>query len=188
MAKDAFAATNRREELPQMTVWLERKEKILQFDTYVEWRLKGCPPITISPIPYPENRITITAGPSRKSVPLQEITTKYRAKYFTDALTRYIAKHNNIHMTMEEIEEESIHIDLPFNSLPVYHKAKFWLGHSEHHPLSSNEYSIAHAKPESQGKNGDILPERFDTVLINTMKGSSSYIQSKQILLLDFEM
>ena len=83
---------------------------------------------------------------------------------------------------MEEIEKESIHINLP-----VYYKAKFWLGHSEHHPLSSNEYSIAHAKPQTKRKNGDLLAERFDTVLINTMKDSPSYIQSKLILLLDFE-
>ncbi|KAF8817599.1 hypothetical protein BYT27DRAFT_7332700 [Phlegmacium glaucopus] len=43
LAKDAYAATNHKDEFTQMTIWLERKEKILWHRQYVEWRLKGCP-------------------------------------------------------------------------------------------------------------------------------------------------
>lgn len=35
-AKDAYAATNHKDELPQMTLWLERKEKVLEFDKYIQ--------------------------------------------------------------------------------------------------------------------------------------------------------
>jgi len=43
LAKDAYAATNHKDKFTQMTIWLERKEKILRHRQYVEWRLKGCP-------------------------------------------------------------------------------------------------------------------------------------------------
>ncbi|KIP01057.1 hypothetical protein PHLGIDRAFT_53274, partial [Phlebiopsis gigantea 11061_1 CR5-6] len=40
-AKNAYDATNHKDEFPQMTLWLERKEKILQFESYVHWRKNG---------------------------------------------------------------------------------------------------------------------------------------------------
>ncbi|KAJ6555069.1 hypothetical protein B0H10DRAFT_2201712 [Mycena sp. CBHHK59/15] len=43
LAKDAYRATNSKDEYPQMTLWLERKEKILRHEQYIQWRLKGCP-------------------------------------------------------------------------------------------------------------------------------------------------
>ena len=39
MAKDAYRATNRKDELSQMTIWLERKEKIQRHEKHIEWRL-----------------------------------------------------------------------------------------------------------------------------------------------------
>ncbi|TFY51720.1 hypothetical protein EVJ58_g10417 [Rhodofomes roseus] len=38
-AKEAYRATNRKDEFPQMTKWLERREKVLQHADYVQWRL-----------------------------------------------------------------------------------------------------------------------------------------------------
>jgi len=37
--KDAYAAMNRKDEFGQMTVWLERKEKILRHAQYVNWHI-----------------------------------------------------------------------------------------------------------------------------------------------------
>ncbi len=39
-AKDAYRSTNRRDELSQMTLWLERREKILRHEVHVRWRLE----------------------------------------------------------------------------------------------------------------------------------------------------
>jgi hypothetical protein len=44
LAKDAYAATNYKDEFMQMMVWLEHKEKFLWHRQYVDWRLKGSPP------------------------------------------------------------------------------------------------------------------------------------------------
>lgn len=40
LAKDAYRATNRKDEFSQMTRWLERKEKVQRHEKYVEWRLR----------------------------------------------------------------------------------------------------------------------------------------------------
>ncbi|KAG2043238.1 hypothetical protein BDR03DRAFT_836995, partial [Suillus americanus] len=37
-AKDAYRATNHKDEFVQMTRWLERKEKIMRHDKYINWR------------------------------------------------------------------------------------------------------------------------------------------------------
>ena len=39
-AKDAYRATNHKDEFAQMTVWLERKEKVQRHEKVVKWRLK----------------------------------------------------------------------------------------------------------------------------------------------------
>ena len=44
LAKDAYAATNHKDEFTQMAIWLERKEKILRHRQYIDWRLDGSPP------------------------------------------------------------------------------------------------------------------------------------------------
>ncbi|OJT04957.1 hypothetical protein TRAPUB_4260, partial [Trametes pubescens] len=39
-AKDAYRATNHKDEFPQMTTWLEHREKIARHEAYVKWRLR----------------------------------------------------------------------------------------------------------------------------------------------------
>lgn len=39
--KDAYRATNHKDEFSQMTLWLERKEKIQRHEAYVAWRLQA---------------------------------------------------------------------------------------------------------------------------------------------------
>ncbi|KAI0351066.1 hypothetical protein OH77DRAFT_1411790, partial [Trametes cingulata] len=38
-AKDAYRATNFKDEFPQMTLWLERREKVLRHEAFIRWRL-----------------------------------------------------------------------------------------------------------------------------------------------------
>ena len=47
LVKDVYQATNFKDEFSQMTLWLERKEKVLRHDQYINWRLGG------SPVPEP---------------------------------------------------------------------------------------------------------------------------------------
>ncbi len=41
LTKDAYDATNHKDEYAQMTVWVERKEKILYHDQFIKWRISG---------------------------------------------------------------------------------------------------------------------------------------------------
>lgn len=45
LAKDAYAATNHKDEFAQITTWLEQKEKILQHIQFVQWKIDGCPKV-----------------------------------------------------------------------------------------------------------------------------------------------
>ena len=63
---------------------------------------------------------------------------------------------------------------MPSSSLAVYHRAKIWLGDSQHPQLSSNEFDSIHVEPDHQDKRGRTIPGRFDTVLIND--GDGQYI------------
>ena len=40
-AKDAYAATNKKDEYAQMTMWLEQKEKIQRHEQYIKWSTSG---------------------------------------------------------------------------------------------------------------------------------------------------
>ncbi|KAI0764439.1 hypothetical protein BC629DRAFT_1583834 [Irpex lacteus] len=175
-AKDAYHATNHKNELPQMTRWLERREKILQHEKLVQWRKNGCrPPPTEKPLfPMPPPRLVMTKHPSRKAVPLTELVRDYHALLFRDALAEFIVRHSNPHLTKAQVNARAAHLDLPFRTLPVYHKAKFWLGNSEHHRLMSNELDTAVAVPTRRDSQNCVLPARFDTVLVNG--GTGDYV------------
>ena len=182
-AKQAYQATNHKNELPQMTLWLERKEKILQFSDYIVWRLKGCPPlVTTLPDGYPTTRISMTKHPSRGNVPFEDLVSKYGATYIRDALAHYIAEHNNPHATRNQIEAMATKVNLPMRGLSVYHKAKFWLGHSEHHPLSSNEYDVVHVRPGRLNALQEDVPDQFDPVLVSDGITTEAGIEGKYTL------
>ncbi|KAI0336980.1 hypothetical protein BDW22DRAFT_1340702 [Trametopsis cervina] len=176
-AKNAYAATNHKEEFTQMTIWLERKEKILRHEKHIQWCLAGRPQIipnqSLYPLP-PSSPIQMTKYPSQKAVPLAKLTESYQAPFFEDALARYITRHCNPAFTSAQVEARAADLDLPLRSLPVYHKAHFWLGDRNHHRLMSNEDDVIHAIPERQNKQGKIVPARFDTALVNG--GTGEYL------------
>ena len=47
--KEAYRASNFKDELPQMTQWLERREKVLRHEKYIEWCLRLPHPAFVSP-------------------------------------------------------------------------------------------------------------------------------------------
>ncbi|KAH9846211.1 hypothetical protein C2E23DRAFT_602675 [Lenzites betulinus] len=62
--KEAYRASNHKDEFAQMTVWLQRKEKILRHEKYVQWRLVHSPsPGPVSSHP-PTPRILASSIPT----------------------------------------------------------------------------------------------------------------------------
>ncbi|KAF7345185.1 hypothetical protein MSAN_01895000 [Mycena sanguinolenta] len=99
LAKDAYHSTNFKDEFPQMTLWLERKEKIFRYEKYIQWRLDGClAPPTIALLPpgiVYERRLQMTKYPTLKAVKISSLISDYGARSFRDALARFIVQSNN---------------------------------------------------------------------------------------------
>lgn len=180
LTKDAYEATNHRDELPQMTRWVERKEKVLHFAEYIAWREGGNQPFAVyKPPVFPKTRIKLAANPARSHVQWPDIESVYGATYIKDAIARWVARMNNPNGTDAQIETAALDVHLPVDGLPVYHRASFWLGHSQQHPLSSNEYDTIIVRPERKDTLKRIVPARFDTALVNGGDASLISIQGK---------
>jgi hypothetical protein len=129
LAKDAYAATNHKDEFTQMAVWVERKEKILRHRQYVDWRLDGSPPppqVEWTPPGLVLNRtLNLTKYPTTQMVPFNVLVAKYGATHFRTALARFIALTNEPNLTRAQLERRIWGIRIPFIKLPVWHRIKF---------------------------------------------------------------
>jgi hypothetical protein len=167
LVKDAYRATNRKTEYPQMTVWLERREKIFRHDTFIAWRLQGSPPSALwEPPPLLHHRrIQMTKHPSRRRISLRELEAAYGAVGIQDALVNYFVQSLNPHMTRRRIEDAMESFHLPFQSVSVYHKIKFWVWDDNNFSGRTQMLDSIHVRPAWPDQHGKEIPGRFDTVL-----------------------
>ncbi|KAG1763412.1 hypothetical protein EDD22DRAFT_979391 [Suillus occidentalis] len=164
LAKDAYRATNRKDEFIQMMQWLKHKEKIMRHAKFIHWRLHNNTPHHPHPQPASlsfDRTQTLAKHPSAKAVPFRTLISDYGAMYFPLAA--------NVH--------------LPFHSVAVYHKIK-WLsvdarGHGD--PLITVD--SVHVMPCRTGtrRKNDALPARFDTALINNGTGQSVGVEGYRV-------
>ncbi|KAI0634746.1 hypothetical protein C8Q77DRAFT_1253414 [Trametes polyzona] len=208
-AKDAYRATNRKDEFPQMTVWLERREKILRHEAYVNWRLRRSPcqdvmepqlaALVVRPIPHTVmsspraageaphalatawTPIRLTKWPSVKALSFNAAAERYGARYLRDALARFIVQYRNPMFSFAEIEQESLDIDFPFRQFSVFHKLKFLLNDAQDFSIMEDVHDVAHARPQRVDKHGRIVPGRFDTVLLNDGTGGLTGLQGYHV-------
>ncbi|KAJ7170233.1 hypothetical protein C8R43DRAFT_1120670 [Mycena crocata] len=121
LAKDAYRSTNYKDEFPQMTLWLERKEKVYRHEKYIQWRLDGSPaPPTIATLPpgiVYERQLKMTKNPTLKAVRLTRLVTDYGAKFFRDALARYVVQLNYPMLSRAQVEARSQDLSFSFNSV-----------------------------------------------------------------------
>ncbi|KAF9787519.1 hypothetical protein BJ322DRAFT_1003262 [Thelephora terrestris] len=184
LAKDAYRATNHRDEYAQMTVWLERKEKILRHQSYLEWRLRKN--TTIVPVLQPRMEfngvLTLTKSPSKPAVDLDEIVTEYRAVFFHQALRRYLVvlNHSGPQLTRNQVERAILFMKLPFTSVAVYHKLKFTKP-ADSGRTKNLTLDAIYVRPERQSKKGLTIPARFDTALVNMGSGGDTGVEGYRI-------
>ncbi|KAG1802364.1 hypothetical protein EV424DRAFT_1351759 [Suillus variegatus] len=173
-AKDAYRATNHKDEFAQMTRWLKRKEKILRHDKYVIWRLAGdveSEPHHSRPPDMTFHRLqTMPKHPTAKAVTIDKLVDDYGATFFHEALARYITqlRHaedpNPLHDRTLEILAHNIHF--LFRTLPVFHKVKWVSVDARGHGNTTITLDSVHARPQRRSGSG-LLPCRSDTVLVN---------------------
>ncbi|KAJ6461769.1 hypothetical protein C8R45DRAFT_841981 [Mycena sanguinolenta] len=179
LAKDAYRSTNHKDEFPQMTVWLEHKEKILRHDQFIDWNLRGCPPPPVIKNLRPgivyDRTLLMAKNPTRKAVKFTALETLYGATFFRDALARYITQLTDPTLTRAQIERDANSFHLPFNKVPVFQNIKFMTSdpYGNAGPTDSIVDSV-HVHPIKILANGNEVPARFDTALVNTGNGGKS--------------
>ncbi|KAG2085840.1 hypothetical protein BD769DRAFT_1374013 [Suillus cothurnatus] len=188
LAKDAYRATNRKDEFMQMTQWLECKEKIVRHAKFIHWRVHNNVPHHPSPRPASlsfDRTQTLAKHPSAKAVSFHTLISDYGATYFREALTHYIIQQNHLDesLSRSRLEALAANVHLPFHSVAVYHKIK-WLsvdtrGHGD--PLATVD--SVHVMPcrTSACQKNDALPARFDTALINNGTGRSVGVEGYRV-------
>ena len=178
LAKDAYRSTNSKDEYPQMTAWLDRHEHILRHDKFIRRRLAALtdhpPPLLPDkspPLVYPRE-IKMALHPTVYGVPITQIEDKYGATHFRAALSRFVVHVQNPEYSRRQVERAAIHLHIPFQKLPVYHRIKF----ISHDPFCSDPSAdivvdSIHAEPSWSDKNGNTVAGRFDTAVINHKNG-----------------
>ncbi|KAL1711531.1 hypothetical protein EV715DRAFT_278440 [Schizophyllum commune] len=167
-AKNAYAATNKKDEFSQMTVWLARKEKIHRHDQYIKWCSAGRPALRPYDWTPPGLDLDRTARLSKRAsatVDLDTLASKYDAEVFIPALKRFIALMNDPSLTRHRLEDAIHTVLLRFSKVKVWHRLKFVV----HDRLTGKRATVdsIHARPARQNKRGMTIPGCFDTALID---------------------
>ncbi|TEB18734.1 hypothetical protein FA13DRAFT_1758436 [Coprinellus micaceus] len=182
LAKDTYAATNRKDEYPQMSVWLTRREKMSCHAEYVSWRLAGSPRLVqaTSMIPgmYLHRRMHMAKHPSVQGVYLEDIKSTYGATHFRAALARYIVSTNDPDISQTALEARIRHLRLPFCKVPVGHHIK-WLQDDVYTGKISTVDSV-HSRALQETMRGS-LPARFDTILVDEGTGGERGLSGRRM-------
>jgi hypothetical protein len=164
--KDAYRATNHKDEYSQMTAWLERCEKIQMHSNFIKWQRQSeqerIPSAKRIGPPHPGAQILkMTQHPMLKAVSFDILAQQYGAVDFQDTLANYIAHINNPTTSGAALASLAANTLIPFRSVPVYHRIKFV------NSLDTSEIVDAvQVRPEQKDARGRAIPSRFDTVLI----------------------
>ena len=179
-AKEAYRATNRKDEVSQMTTWLDRREKVQRHSEFIKWRqdhdqLFVPRALPVGP-PRPGVRsLKMALHPTVKAVSFSDIVGKYGAHYFQDALADFIARLNHPNASKRELKAHSANTLLPFRAVAVFHKIKF-TSKCDSDTSASDTIDAIHVRPEQSDPRGRIIPGRFDTILV---RGQQDIVNGK---------
>lgn len=189
LAKDAYQATNHRDEYGQMTVWLQRKEKVLQHQSYLDWQFGTRLSIMLQPTSMASNGTQkLTKWPSVSAVDLDDLIKNYGAEFFWEALCRHIilSQHTGpSKLTRRQLEQRVPFTNIPFTSLPVYHKLKF-VTTANPGEVKATTLDAIHVRPEHRSRRGILIPARFDTALVNVGSGGETGLKGTLLTSITF--
>ena len=174
LAKDAYASTNFKDEFPQMTLWLNRKERIMHHDKYIRRRLDtsiNTPLHVIKPLPslVPKRYQQMTKHPTHRGVSTNDICANYGATDFIPALSRFIIQYQHPDYSKAQVQTLSESFHVPFDKISVFHRLKFFSYDAYSlNPLDKVVTDSIHVDPEHLDKYGKVVPGRFDTAIYNT--------------------
>ncbi|KAI0062769.1 hypothetical protein BV25DRAFT_1870210 [Artomyces pyxidatus] len=169
-AKDAYRATNKKDEYPQMTTWLERREKVARHADFIKWRASGHPEFQHSdthdsPI---HMHLQMTKNPTLKAVSFTTLADDYGAVDFSDALADFVTHHNYPNLPAAAARQRADNTLIPTQTVAVHHNIKFWNHDALQRDDGTDARDAVHVRPERKDKRGRAVPARFDTVLVKT--------------------
>ena len=178
LAKDAFRATNSKDEYPQMTAWLDHRERVLLHEKFIlrRFQANSLPdhPPQIPHLVY-SREMKMSTRPSVYGVSLEDIETRYGALDFKRALSRYVVYCQHPEFSRRQVEDAAAHLYLPFHKISVFHRIKFIS--KDLYSLDSSAHMVVdsiHCEPSSRH---DYIPGRFDTALINIKDGCQAGVK-----------
>ncbi|KAI0683898.1 hypothetical protein BC835DRAFT_1294737 [Cytidiella melzeri] len=184
--KDAYRATNKKDEFTQMTVWLERREKIYRHDQFVNWRVrqrekpqKPIPQTWSPPGLDLDRRLHLAKRPAVRSVAIPQLVEQYGARFFREALARFVTLTNEPNITRGQLEHAIWNFHLPLRKLSVWHHLKF-----QRMDVVTGKPSTVdsvHAWPARMDSRRKPVPGRFDTVLVNDGSGGLTGITGYRV-------
>jgi hypothetical protein len=153
MAKDAYWATNQKDEYLQMTQWLKCKEKMIHHEQFIKWRLAGQSQPWSSPVAVDcHTHIKITKYLNIKAALVSTFVTDYGAHDFQHQLTIFIACTNFPNLTFTQLQNTTRNIILPFQYLPVFHKIKGWIPDLQRLINAVESLDTVHVRPQCLDK------------------------------------
>ncbi|KAI6026905.1 hypothetical protein BKA83DRAFT_4463011 [Pisolithus microcarpus] len=105
-AKEAYRASNKRDYVEQMALWLQRQEAVCYKSAYLDWRKAGkCSPLaerdTVSPAYYKVAKV-----PPHRQVSVDRIRSDYNAQDFVPALKHFLSSHSGRQQVIQPIESD----------------------------------------------------------------------------------
>ena len=183
LAKDAYRATNSKDEYPQMTAWLDRRERVLLHEKFIRRRhllseSTSVPsPPRLPPLVYPRN-IRMALRPSAYGVTVERIVDQYGAVDFVAALSHFVIHVQHPEYSRIDVERAAATLHLPLTKLPVFHRIKFVTQDPFSLNLSADIVVDAiHCEPSRCDKYGYAVPGRFDTAVINHPGGGRAGVK-----------
>ncbi|KAJ3723812.1 hypothetical protein C8R42DRAFT_719715 [Lentinula raphanica] len=197
LAKDAYRASNHKDEYAQMTRWLERREKIFHHTDYVAWRLSSA--TVHSNLDYhshgpsftPTSALTPALSPhvvTRQDFPGAQRTlgheledtgpSGYHAVRFEHTLKRFLVQYRDPSVPINQLDDYARFVVLPFSSLPVWHKVKFI------NPALYGSKTLDYVCAQPCRYNGDgkvVHPSQFDTALLRLKDDSGNWVKDTRI-------
>lgn len=150
--------------MEQMVIWLTRIEKIEQHIIHVRWRLG----LKVS-TPEPTLHLRLTKNPSSNAT-IATLKTLYHASSFTSSLRSYLQRfapaptspsYNTFITTLDNLD--NLHL-----SFPVWHRIRITNSSIQDAEGIADRADAVHVAPNRKNpKTKAVLPERFDTALID---------------------
>ena len=156
MAKEGWHASNFRNEVPQMTKWLSRQEKVTMFESYLAFGEEE----TVEreePSKSPLKGLIISQCPSVHNQMLTSIQVHHHCPSFSHHLRLFL---NSLMPSGQAIPRSQVaYARLPFDRVDVWHTCKFTLDTLGNDIDATGETDVVKAKPSRAGG-------RFDVVIV----------------------